>query len=54
MADLCTAAEALARSIGSGNGLAYAVDYHEIFLASLNAPEAVSICAAALDAEGIP
>lgn len=53
MADLCAAAESLAREIAAQDGLRFAVDYHEIFVASLNAPEAVEHLRAALDAEGI-
>lgn len=53
MADLCAAAEGLAREIAAQDGLRFAVDYHEIFVASLNAPEAVDHLRAALDAEGI-
>ncbi len=54
MADLCAAAEGLAREIAAQDGLRFAVDYHEIFVASLNAPEAVDHLRAALDAEGVP
>lgn len=53
MADLCAAAESLAREVAAQDGLGFAVDYHEIFVASLNAPEAVERLRAALDAEGI-
>ena len=53
MADLTAAAEALVRTEAAADGLAWSVDYHEIFVASLNAPEAVAHLAAALDAEGI-
>lgn len=53
MADLAAAAEALVREEAAAGGLAHAVDYHEIFVASLNAPEATARLAAALDAEGI-
>lgn len=53
MADLCAAAESLAREVAAQDGLGFAVDYHEIFVASLNAPEAVEHLRAALDAEGI-
>lgn len=54
MADLCAAAEALVRDAAEADGLRHSVDYHEIFVASLNAPEAVEHLRAALDAEGIP
>ena len=53
MADLVAAAEHLARTAAAEAGLGCSIDYHEIFVASLNAPEAVSILRAALDAEGI-
>ena len=53
MADLCASAEALVRDAAEGEGLRHAIDYHEIFVASLNAPEAVEHLRAALDAEGI-
>lgn len=53
MADLVAAAEALAKDAAERAGLSYAIDYHEIFVASLNAPEAVSHLRAAMDAEGI-
>ncbi len=54
MADLCAAAEALVHEAAGKDGLRHTVDYHEIFVASLNAPEAVEHLRAALDAEGIP
>jgi amidohydrolase len=53
MADLCAAAEALARRIAAEHGLSCDIDYHEIFVASLNQPEATDHLAAALDAEGV-
>jgi metal-dependent amidase/aminoacylase/carboxypeptidase family protein len=53
MADLCAAAEALVREHAARDGLRFAIDYHEIFIASLNAPEAVAELRAALDAEGV-
>lgn len=53
MADLCAAAEGLAREVASQDGLRLAFDYHEIFVASLNASEAVEHLRAALDAERI-
>jgi amidohydrolase len=53
MSDLCAAAENLVREAAERDGLRHAVDYHEIFVASLNAPEAVEHLRAALDAEGI-
>src|SRR5690606_37689040 len=53
MADLCTAAEELAREAAAADGLTCSIDYHEIFVASLNDAEAAAQLAAALDAEGI-
>ena len=53
MADLCASAEALVREAAEKDGLRHTIDYHEIFVASLNAPEAVEHLRAALDAEGI-
>lgn len=53
MADLVAAAEALVSDAAEQDGLRHAVDYHEVFVASLNAPEAVERLRAALDAEGI-
>ena len=50
---LVAAAEALARRTAAEHGLACDIDYHEIFVASLNAPEAVAHLRAALDAEGV-
>ncbi len=54
MDDLVASAEKLVRDAAEAHGLACAFDYHEIFVASLNAPEAVAHLRAALDAEGIP
>lgn len=53
MADLVASAEALAKDAAARAGLGCEIDYHEIFVASLNAPEAVSHLRAAMDAEGI-
>lgn len=53
MADLCDAAEALAHQIAAEHGLTCNIDYHEIFVASMNAPEAVERLRAALDAEKV-
>lgn len=53
MADLCAAAETLVQEAAGRDGLRHSVDYHEIFVASLNAPEAVAHLRAALDAEGV-
>ena len=49
---LVAAAEALVRQEETA-GLMAAVDYHEVFLASLNDPDATAHLAAALDAEGV-
>lgn len=53
MAALCAAAEELAGNLARAEHLRLLIDYHEIFVASLNAPEAVGHLRAALDAEGI-
>ena len=53
MANLCAAAEALVGRIASEHGLSPRFDYHEIFVASVNAPEAVAHLRRALDGEGI-
>jgi amidohydrolase len=53
MADLVTAAEALVRQEAGAGGLGHAIDYHEVFMASLNDEEATRHLAAALDAEGV-
>src|SRR5690606_14294935 len=54
MAGLTAAAETLVREAAAAAGLSHAVDYHEIFVASLNDSQATAHLAAALDAEGIP
>jgi metal-dependent amidase/aminoacylase/carboxypeptidase family protein len=53
MAELVAAAEALAAKIAAKHGLSVRFDYHEIFVASVNAPEAVGHLRQALDDEGI-
>src|SRR5690606_31829117 len=53
MADLCAAAEALVEQIAGAHALAFEIDYHEIFVASMNAPSAVAHLRAALDQEGV-
>lgn len=53
MAGLVAAAEALVRRVASEQGLTFAIDYHEIFVASMNAPSAVDHLRAALDEEGV-
>lgn len=50
---LCAAAEKLVAQAAQEAGLTYAIDYHEIFVASLNDEEASAYLAEALDAEGI-
>ncbi|MCV0394268.1 MAG: amidohydrolase [Rhizobiaceae bacterium] len=54
MADLCRQAELLVAEAAAEAGLSHSVDYHEIFVASVNAPEAATLLREALDAEGIP
>ncbi|NBN63307.1 amidohydrolase [Pannonibacter tanglangensis] len=54
MADLCASAEGLARQVAEQAGLGLAMTWHDIFHHCENAPEAVAVLAAALDAEGIP
>jgi amidohydrolase len=53
MAGLCAAAEELVDRIAAAHGLSFAIDYHEIFVASMNAPSAVGHLRAALDQEGV-
>ena len=53
IADLVAKAEQLARDAAAEHGLGCAIDYHEIFVASLNAPEAVAHLRRALDDERI-
>ena len=53
MADLCAAAETLATGIAGRHRLSVRYDYHEIFVASVNAPAAVEHLRRALDEEGI-
>ena len=54
MASLCAAAEALVAGIAREHRLSPRYDYHEIFVASVNAPEAVEHLRRSLDEEGIP
>jgi amidohydrolase len=54
MADLCAAAEALVTGIAREHRLSPRYDYHEIFVASVNAAEAVEHLRRSLDEEGIP
>ncbi|MER8474287.1 amidohydrolase, partial [Mesorhizobium sp. M1328] len=54
MADLCAAAEALVEKIAGEHRLSARYDYHEIFVASVNAPDAVEHLQRALDEEGVP
>lgn len=53
MADLVAEAEALVARAAAASGLRHAIDYHEIFVASLNDPDATAILRAALDAENV-
>ncbi len=53
MAGLAAAAEAHVARIAGAHGLAFAIDYHEIFVASMNAPAAVDHLRAAMDEEGV-
>ncbi|PTE07907.1 amidohydrolase [Mesorhizobium helmanticense] len=54
MAELVAAAEALAAKIAGEHHLSVRCDYHEIFVASVNAPDAVEHLNRALDEEGVP
>lgn len=54
MAALVENAEALATNAAARHNLACSFDYHEIFVASLNAPEATAMLRTALDQEGVP
>lgn len=54
MANLCAAAEALVTRIAAEHRLSPRCDYHEVFVASVNAPEAVEHLLRALDEEGVP
>jgi len=54
MEGLCAAAETMVREEAKAEGLQCSFDYHEIFVASLNEPEAAALLAAALDAENVP
>lgn len=53
MAQLCADAEEVAIGIADEHGLKLTIDYHEIFVASINDAGAVAHLRAALDAEGI-
>ncbi|GGE12610.1 amidohydrolase [Aureimonas endophytica] len=53
MAELCDAAEELVTRIAAEDGLRSGIDYHEVFVASVNAPEAVAHLRRALDEEGV-
>lgn len=53
MANLCAAAEALVTRIAGEHRLSPRFDYHEVFVASVNAPEAVEHLRLALDEEGV-
>lgn len=53
MAALVQAAEALVADTARAGGLGFEIDYHEIFVASLNHDDAVERLRIALDAEGV-
>lgn len=53
MAELVADAEALAARVAARHGLSVRQDYHEIFVASVNAPDAVEHLSKALDEEGV-
>lgn len=53
MASLISGAEALVADLAAEHGLAHEIDYHEIFVASVNAPEVVDHLRQALDEEGV-
>ena len=53
MADLCEAAERLVAETADAHGLDYDITYHEIFVASVNAADAVEHLRRALDDEGV-
>lgn len=53
MANLCATAESLVAKIAGKQRLSARYDYHEIFVASVNAPDAVEQLQRALDEEGI-
>ncbi|RWM06023.1 MAG: amidohydrolase [Mesorhizobium sp.] len=53
MAELVAAAEALATKVAAEHRLAVRFDYQEIFVASVNAPDAVEHLNRALDEEGV-
>lgn len=54
MAALCAQAEALAQEVAQANGLALAMDYHEVFHHCDNHPEAVAILRKAFEDEAVP
>jgi metal-dependent amidase/aminoacylase/carboxypeptidase family protein len=53
MGNLCASAEALVTRIADAHGLSSLYDYREIFVASVNAPDAVEHLRRALDEEGV-
>lgn len=53
MAELCARTEALVAQTAAERRLIHAIEYHEIFVASVNAPDAVEHLRRALDEEGI-
>jgi amidohydrolase len=54
MAGLCAAVEGKARVVADAEGLGLVFSYHEVFIASVNAPGAVALLEYALAAEGLP
>jgi amidohydrolase len=52
--NLCASAEALVTRIAAAHGLSSRYDYHEIFVASVNALDAAEHLRRALDEEGVP
>ena len=53
MEGLVARAEMLVAEAAKAHGLGHSIDYHEVFVASMNHPEAVAHLRAALDAEGV-
>ncbi|MHA6641263.1 amidohydrolase [Mesorhizobium sp. A623] len=53
MGDLCASAEALVARIAAEHRLSASFDYHEVFVASVNADDAVEQLRRALDEEGV-
>jgi metal-dependent amidase/aminoacylase/carboxypeptidase family protein len=53
MSSLCQAAEAMVAEAAQQCGLSHRVEYHEVFVASVNKPEAADLLRRALDEEGV-